>query len=724
MAHKTKRPSLHALACAAAWCCCTTQAWAQSEPVQTVVVTGRNNAPSSTSISGFDSAPWSRTPLSAQAFGSPQLLDAAVASIGGLTRLDASVGDAYNAEGYWSQISVRGYALDNRNNYRRDGLRINAETALPLDNKERMELLKGASGIQAGTSAPGGLVNLVVKRPDRTAYSARVALQDGGSLLGAVDFSDRFGEQGRYGLRVNAAYEHLSPLVRDTQGHRSLLAMAGDWMLSTDSKLEVELERSRQTQPSVAGFSMLGNQVPSASSIDPRINLNRQPWRQPVVLDGDTYSLRWQQRLNPDWRLTVQAMSQSLHSDDRTAFPYGVYQPDYSCPQWCDRYASDGSFSYWEFISNNERRNTRAGDVSVAGRTKFAGVQHQLQAGVQVSRFTSRFQDQVFDLAGPPLGNINGQVDVAPSAGFTSPSTNRTERSTEWSFKDVVDLSASWSLWAGLRHTRLERESIRTSPANDLQPTQVTQSLNTPWLALAHQVNATTSAYASWGQGVESEVVPNLPIYTNRGQALQALKSRQVEVGLKHEEASGLWALTWFDIHRPMTADQGSCNADSTCTRTTDGQAHHRGLEGQWQRRIGAWTIQGSAMLLQAKREGSADASANGLRPVNVPRATLRLGGSYRPAEVPGLELSSSLLAEGDRTVLPNDNATRIPGWARWDASARFVQKVGQQSITWRAGLDNVLNRRAWKESPYEFSHVYLYPMAPRTWRVSAELSY
>jgi iron complex outermembrane receptor protein len=35
--------------------------------------------------------------------------------------------------------------------------------------------------------------------------------------------------------------------------------------------------------------------------------------------------------------------------------------------------------------------------------------------------------------------------------------------------------------------------------------------------------------------------------------------------------------------------------------------------------------------------------------------------------------------------------------------------------------VDNASDRRAWQESPYQFSHVYLYPMAPRTWRLSLQ---
>lgn len=697
---------------------------ALAQAAQTVTITGRGlQAPS---IAGFGDAALARSPFSAVALGNGQLSDAGIASLGSLTRMDASVGDAYNAEGYWAQVSVRGFALDNRFNYRRDGLPINAETAIALDNKERLEVLKGASGIQAGTSAPGGLVNLVVKRPDRPVRNAKLGFSAGGSVLGAVDLSDRFGPDGTFGLRLNAAYEHLDPQVRDTQGHRSVLALAGDWRIGKDTLLEAEFESSRQTQPSVAGFSMLGETVPDANRIDPRINLNRQPWRQPVEMNGTTASLRLQQRLSADWRFTAHAMTQRLKSNDRTAFPYGVYNADYECPQWCDRYAPDGSFSYWEYISDNERRSTDVLDLSVGGRVVTGAIEHRLQAGVTGSRYRGRFQDQVFDLAGPGLGNIDGSVDVPPSAGYTDANTNRSERSTEWSVKDAMKLAEDWSLWTGLRHTQLERASERTSPASDgLRAISYRQSLTTPWLALAHQVNPNMLLYASWGQGMESEVAPNRARYTNAGQALPALKSRQFEAGIKRDGQNYDATLAWFDIDRPQAVDHGSCDADATCTREIDGSARHRGLEARLAMRSGSWAWQASAMWLDAERRGSSTPGVNGLRPVNVPKSTLRANATYRVAAVPGLEFSAALTAESGRMVLPDDNGVRIPGWGRVDIGAKWVQALGQATqVTWRAGIDNLADRRAWKESPYQFGHVYLYPLAPRQWRLSAEAAF
>jgi iron complex outermembrane recepter protein len=136
---------------------------ADAQDATSIVITGR--AAERASIAGFGDTPLARAPFSGASFGNLQRADNGVATLGSLTRLDASIADAYNADGYWAILSARGYTLDNRFNYRRDGLPINAETAVALDNKERIEVLKGTSGIQAGTSAPGGLVNLVVKRP-------------------------------------------------------------------------------------------------------------------------------------------------------------------------------------------------------------------------------------------------------------------------------------------------------------------------------------------------------------------------------------------------------------------------------------------------------------------------------------------------------------------------------------------------------------------------------
>ncbi len=713
---------LSAVALAAALLLTQASAWAQ--PSSTITITGRNAA--TPSMAGFGDVPLAKSPLQASSFSTQLLADQGVATLGALSRLDASVGDAYNAEGYIANLSVRGYGLDNRFNYLRDGLPINAGTAIVLANKERIELLKGTSGIQAGTSAPGGLVNLVVKRPAGRLRSAQLEWHEKGSVLGAVDLGESFGPDGAIGVRLNLSAERLDPVYRDTHGNRSLAALAVDWQLNPDSLLQFEAESSRQRQPSLTGYSLLGDRVPSFDEIDIRRNLNAQPWAQPVELQGTTASLRWQQQLpalGEGWRVTAQAMTQRLRNDDRTAFPYGVYDASYECSAYCDRFAPDGSFTYWEFLSENERRSSDALALTLAGRLRTGAVEHAFETGVLRTRFQARLQDQVFDIAGP--GNVDGSLQSPPSGKFPDANTNRDEQSTEVFLRDAMRIGNTWQLWAGLRHVRMDRSSVRTSVDSDgsLRPTDYDRSETTPWLAASAQLTAKTLVYASWGRGLETDVAPNRPRYRNAGASL-ALDSRQVEVGLKHGTDQVEAALTLFDIDRGVAADIGACSAVNSCERRIDGSARHRGIEAAWAQSFAAWTLQGSAMLLKAERLGSQTPGTNGQRPVNVPQATLRLGTEYRPPALPGLALQAGLSAEGNRVVLPYDSSLRIGGWSRFDLGLRWRQQAGSTSLVWRVALDNVTDRRAWKESPYQFGHSYLYPLAPRTLRASVQAGF
>jgi len=181
-----------------------------------VTVTGKGDPV--INIGGWGDVPLSRSPFQASIVSREQIRDLGVQRLADVVRIDASVSDAYNTEGYWDYLTVRGFVIDNRYNYRRDGLPINAETSIPLDNKERIEILKGTSGLQAGTSAPGGLVNFVVKRPtDAPIRDAALAWHQSGSLLGSVDIGQRFGVGNAFGLRVNAAAEHLDPRIRSEE---------------------------------------------------------------------------------------------------------------------------------------------------------------------------------------------------------------------------------------------------------------------------------------------------------------------------------------------------------------------------------------------------------------------------------------------------------------------------------------------------------------------------
>lgn len=657
--------------------------------LQPVTITGKGDPV--VGVAGHGDTPLSRSPFQASILSREQMRDNGVTRLADVVRIDASVSDAYNTEGYWDYLTVRGFVIDNKYNYRRDGLPINAETAIALDNKERVEILKGTSGIQAGTSSPGGLANFVVKRPtSQPLRDVLLSWRESGSLLGAVDISQRFGTGDALGVRLNAAAEKLDPKLAGTQGDRHMLALAGEWRVSADSLLEAEVETSRRSQPSVPGFSLLGSVVPRPVN---SVNLNNQPWSQPVVLAGNTASLRFTHRLGADWRVVAHAATQRLVSDDRIAFPYGC-----GAEGNFDRYCSDGSFDLYDYRSDNERRSTRAAELALHGKFATGGITHAVSAGALKTSYKARFEGQAFNYVGS--GNVEGTVVTPPDPTLGPGSANVDERSTEFFVRDAITLGQGTTAWLGLRHTRLDRS--------------YEQDFTTPSIALSHEYAGGTLVYASWGQGVESLVTPRLPAYgAAAGQPLRPLKSRQFEIGAKGRFDNGSWNLAWFDIDRPAATDTGS-------EYFIDGSWRHRGLEASLAYAIGRWTLQGSGQFLNAERQGGQDPSANGKKPTNVPERTLKLQLRHELAAVPGLSAMANFTAESERQVLP-DNSVRIPGWSRLDASVRYLQPTSFGRLVWRAGVDNLLDKKAWRESPFQFGHAYLFPTPARALRVSVE---
>ncbi|EJL67358.1 TonB-dependent siderophore receptor [Variovorax sp. 2RAF20] len=684
-------------------------AHAQQGTLREVTVTEGAAAPQA-DISGFGDVPLRELPLSATVIDDKQLRDSGARRLADLTQFDASVTDAYNSAGYWDYLTVRGFVLDNRFNYRREGLPISAETSIPLDNKERVEILRGTSGIQAGTSAPGGLVNYVVKRPtEQDLRTVRIETTSRGSTLGAIDLGGRFGADRQFGYRINVASENLKPLTHNLDGNRNLFSLAADWRISRDSVLEFEIEQSRKTQPSQNGYSLLGSALPAP--VDPRINLNNQPWSQPSVFKALTGTVRFSQALNADWRWSAQIGQQRLKSDDRLAYAFGCgAEGNY------DRYCSDGTFDFYDFRSENERRTQTAGSLNLKGNVTTGSVRHELGFGLLLSRVRNRFDNQAYNYAG--TGNVWGTAIVPPSPDANTPQTNRDERSTELSVQDAIRWNDRFTTWLGVRHTRLDRSSIGNDGSS---PTGYKQDVTTPWIAASYAIQPGLLAYASWGKGVESQVVPNrISQYSNAGQALPALTSRQWELGLKGGSEAFSWQVAWFDISRPMT-NLDLCGA--YCEVRNDGRAVHRGLEAGAQWSQGPWRIGGSIAVIDAKRRGStANPALNGESPTNVPKEVLRAQAAYRVASVPGLEVAGQLSYEGRRNVLPDGSVT-LPSWTRVDAVLRYDTKVRGVNTSWTLAVDNLFDRRYWKESPYQFSHVYLFPGAPRTLRLGVSVA-
>lgn len=671
------------------------------------------------SISGLGDTPGWQAPVQAQTFGQTALRDAGITRLADLTKLDASTTDAYNPVGYWDSLNVRGFALSNAYNYRREGLPINAETRIALDNKAGIELFKGTSGIQAGTSAPSGLVNFLVKRPDASLREVTFGLNDRGGWLLATDLSERFGERRQYGLRVNAAQEDLRPTMQAANGRRRLAAVAGDWQLTRDTRLEAEFEHSFQSQPSVPGFSLLGSALPSAKSIDPTINLNNQAWSRPVELQGNTGSLRWTQNWAAGWRSQVSYGEQRLQSTDRGGFPFGC-TADGNFAAYCN----DGSFDYYDFHSHGEHRRTRAWNATLSGELSTGAIRHELTFGLLRSRHDSDLNNSTYTWVGS--GDISGNFVVGNSDSIDWANTLRSERSTELSIVDAISHAGPWRAWVGLRHTQLNRDTALTDGSASAS---LDENVTTGWGAIGYQLAELTQAYVSWGQGIEVNAVQNTPLrqYTNAGTVLSARTSRQLELGVKAVLDGHNLGVNVFQTHRPVAGDrpQDDGLGGATYAYLNDGEAVHQGLEASWQWRSPQWQTSLAGALLDTERRGSqrTDVAINGKPAVNVPDHTLKASVAWRLPGFASAWLQTDVIHEGPRAVTA-DNSVRLPSWTRTDIGLKAATTLAGSNVVWRLNVHNVFNVRNWREAPTYSDHVYLMPQAPRSVSATASVAF
>lgn len=676
-------------------------------------------------VGGLTSAPVAETPQSISVLRSATLRDEGATSLSSAIRSEPSVGNFYNTTGYIESLQIRGFLLDNALNFRRDGMPVSNYAPAGFENRQSIEVLKGVSGVQAGTSAPGGLINFTLKRPTATPLREfTLALSERGTSLLHLDTGGRAGQDGVIGYRVNAALEEKRPMADAARGHRQFVSGYFDLRLPNRALLEAEFEYQRSSQPSVPGWSLLdtngdgvADTVPAVPS--PRTNLAAQPWAQPFEARNLVSSLRFSQALGTQWNWGVRASRQNIRVNDRLPFPDGCSSgANYLYPGFC----GNGDFDLYDYRSENERRRLSYADAWLRGEFTTGSVRHEFNASLSRSDYRERFDPmQAYNWVG--VGNAFNPISLPADPTPTSLNTQLDARTTEWSLSDAMRFDERWSLWLGLRHSRLERSSERTDGS---RATRYDQSFTTPWGAIGYKPWNGGFAYLSAGSGVESEVAPNRPgLYTNAGDALPALRSRQQEIGFKQAlSGGGLASIALFRITKPFSEDV--LQADGRSLRVAGGrELRHQGVELGWVGPLSrTWSLSAQAMIIDTEATKSVDPALTGKRTPNVAPVTASVATSWSVPEVPGL-VWTQRLQYSDKKAITRDNTIELPSYWQLDTWLAYRQKLGGTQLTWRAGIDNLTDRRYWRDAPTQYwGGTYLFAAPPRTFRVAVTAAF
>ncbi len=236
----------------------------------TVVVHGQTDdtyLPDAVTVGTLDGASLKETPLSATVVTHEILLDQGARLLTDVVKNDASIGEDYAPVGYYGDYQIRGFPIDLATGLEINGLTIAGEQDVPLENKERVELLKGIAGLESGVASAGGLIDYVTKRPAMV-KALDLATDQRGTAYGAADLGHLFGSRKQVGARVNLGGERIATYVNDANGWRAVGAGAADWQHDAEGDSERRLRISAQGGAERLRLSTAGRHDGSRSERD------------------------------------------------------------------------------------------------------------------------------------------------------------------------------------------------------------------------------------------------------------------------------------------------------------------------------------------------------------------------------------------------------------------------------------------------------------------------
>jgi iron complex outermembrane receptor protein len=695
-------------------------AWAAATELPTVTVTGEDTSgyqADSASVGGFEAAPLLDTPASISVVNEAMIKDQQARLLSEVLRNDASVGESYAPVGYYENFVVRGFSLNSASSYKINGRTITGEQNVGLENKQQVELLKGLSGLQSGVSEPGGLVNYVTKRPGDV-RSVTVSTDDRGSGYLATDVGGWFGSEQQFGLRANLAHEDLHSYVEHTNGQRDFASLAFDWNISPNALLQLDAEYQTKEQRSAPGYQLLGgSSLPHHAS--PKKLLAHQSGSKPVTTDALNLNGNFEYRFNDQWKGNLSASRSRVVIDDYSSFAWGCYGSASCAGAAVPNYFSpEGDYDIYDFRSPDDTRRNDEVQALLSGHFETGGLGHELSVGTSAFRRVVDKRDAINQMIGS--ANINSEpADFAPYDGPLNDSYRRLDsRQYGLFFNDRISFNEQWQAVLGGREVRLDEETF-DSQGETTRHTQRYEFL--PQAALIYKPVQNLSLYTRYSKGL-SLGGEAAWFTTNAYEILAPTVSRQIEAGIKYDWQRISLAAALFQIRQAYQYSRP--NDDGTFTFTQQGEQKNTGLElsanGWASQRL---QIAASVAAIRARVTDSGTPAYEGHQAINVPTLRANLYGDYALPWFDGLALLGAVQYSASKYA-NRQGEVQTGAYAIFNIGSRYSTRINGYDTVFRLTVDNLFDKRYWRDAGEYMGDGYLFQGAPLTARLSASINF
>lgn len=597
-------------------------------------------------------------------------LDEVLANISGISQ-------ANTLGGTQDSVIRRGFG-DNR-----DGsiLTNGLKTALPRSVNamtDRVEVLKGPASTLYGILDPGGMVNVVTKKPQDTfsgeAYGSLSSFGGGSSgvdVTGPIEGTD-------FSYRLIGDYRKIDYWRSFGETENWMIAPSLKWE-GEDTDVTVSYMHEDYSAPFDRG-TIFDVATGSAVNVDREVRFD-EPYN---ITDGrsDLLQVEINRQLSENWDLAINyGYSRNEYSDNQARVM--AYN------------AATGGLTRRADATQDSTIYNHAIRADLTGDVEIGGFDHDLLVGTSYDYSDTLRTDMIrcgsttgFNIYNPVYGNLPACTTVSKA------DSDQTEKLSTASFylQDSWHLNDQWIVVGGLRYQYYDLMAGKGRPFNT----------NTDSFGDAIVPNG----------GVVYKLTPEMSLYANAARTFRPQSSIASYYGnLEPEEGVSYEIGAKFELLDGLTANVALYTSDKknvaysedvggTTVVKTAGLVRARGLEVDV---AGAITSDLDLIASYGFTDAQVleDPTYAGLLPVNVPRHTGSLYLSYDFGEIGGngnsLRFGGGIRAVGERAGI-NTNIYFLPGYAVVDAFAAYTINL-ERPVTLQLNLKNIFDRTYYTSS-------------------------
>ncbi len=596
--------------------------------------------------------------------------------------MDNTMGISKNtADSDRSSYYSRGFEIDN---YMIDGIPTYFESRWNLGDAlsdtalfERVEVVRGATGLMTGTGNPSAAINMVRKHATSREFKGNLSAEYGSwnKQRYVMDLQSPLTDDGNLRGRIVAGYQDNDSWLDNYNQKKTFFSGIIDADLGETTSFSAGYEYQRidvnnQTWGGLPRWNTDGSvrHYDRAHSTAPDWAYNDKEFNKVFATFKQRFADTWQATLNAthtEAKFDSKAMYLDAYVDKATGTlvgPYSNYGPDYT-------YIGGTGW-------NSGKRKVDAVDLFADGGYELFGRQHTVMFGGSLSRQTNRYTNSWANVYPDEFGSFYDYNGNFPETNWGSQALAQDDKTNMKSLYAAtrISLADPLHLILGARYTNWSVDTMTYG---------MEKNHTTPYAGLVYDIDDNWSAYASY-----TSIFQPQNYRDSTGRYLDPITGNNYEVGLKSDWMNSRLTTT-LSIFR-IEQDNVAQSTGRVIQGSTD--TAYEGVDGTVSKGV-EFEINGALtdnwqMTFGATRYLAEDSDGKDVNPY-LPRTTVKLFTSYRLPVMPALTVGGGV---NWQNRVYSDVVTPYGTWRAEQGSYALVDLFTRYQVTKNFSVQGNLN--------------------------------